>query len=71
MLGPVNAGEPPLFVVLNAAPEPIGFRLPDMPEYRRWRRILNTADDDTDAEFSRHAETEAPPRVVLVFEGSA
>ena len=71
VLGPVNAGEPPLFVVLNAAPEPIGFRLPDMPEYRRWRRILNTADDDTDAEFSRHAETEAPPRVVLVFEGSA
>ena len=71
VLGPVNAGEPPLFVVLNAAPEPIGFRLPDMPEYRRWRQILNTADDDTDAEFARHAETEAPPRVVLVFEGSA
>ena len=35
----------PIFIVLNSAPEAIAFTLPKMPEYKTWRRILNTTDD--------------------------
>jgi glycogen operon protein len=72
VLGPVERGQPPVFIVLNAAPEAIKFRLPKMPEYKSWRQLLNTADvKQTAADFPSGSETTAPSRSVLVFSGSA
>ena len=43
VLGPMEQGQAPIFIVLNAAPEEIGFKLPQMPEYKNWQQVLNTA----------------------------
>ena len=65
-------GQAPIFIVLNAAPEAIAFKLPKMAEYNSWQRLLNTADSDqTAADFASGADLEAPPRSVLAFAGSA
>ncbi len=72
MLSPIEAGQRAIFIVLNAAPEPIKYTLPKIPEYGRWQQLLNTADvKQTAAEFHSGNETTAPPRSVLVFSGSA
>jgi isoamylase len=72
VLGPVEQGQPPIFIVLNAAPEEIAFKLPAMPEYKNWQQILNTKDIvQTTAEFVPGAETKAPPRSVLAFTGQS
>ena len=72
MLGPVEQGDPPVFIVLNAAPEEIKFKMPKLPEYSSWQQLLNTADvKQTAADFPSGSETTAPPRSVLVFSGSA
>jgi isoamylase len=72
VLSPIEMGQPPVFFVLNAAPEEIKFALPKLPEYRSWQQLLNTADvKQTAAEFPSGSETTAPPRSVLVFSGSA
>jgi len=72
VLGPCEHGQPPIFIVLNAAPEPIMFNLPKMPEYKSWQRLVNTVDSQqTPADFASGGEVEAPPRSVLVFAGSA
>jgi glycogen operon protein len=43
-----------------------------MPEYRTWRRVLNTADAVQSAvDLSSGAEAKAPPRSVLAFAGAA
>ena len=44
VLGPTEHGQAPIFIVLNAAPEEIAFKLPKMPEYKNWQQVLNTAD---------------------------
>jgi isoamylase len=72
VLGPVEPGGEPLYVVLNAAPEPITFTLPKLPEYSRWTMLLNSA--VVAAEPQVHAsgsDAKAPPRSVLVFAGAA
>ena len=72
VLGPVEHGQAPIFIVLNAAPEAIAFKLPKMPEYNSWQRVVNTADDkQMTPEFASGSEAEAPPRSVLAFAGSA
>ncbi len=72
VLGPNELGQQPVFIVLNAAPEAIQFKLPKMLEYKSWRQLLNTADvKQTAADFPPGSETTAPPRSVLVFSGSA
>lgn len=72
VLGPALPGQAPIFIVLNAAPEPIAFKLPKMPEYASWRQLLNTAQDrQAPADFGAGANAEAPPRSVLAFAGSA
>ena len=72
VLGPAQPGQAPVFIVLNAAPEPIAFKLPKMPEYRSWRQLLNTTDDSqSTTDFAAGADTEAPSRSVLVFSGAA
>ena len=72
VLGPVEQGQAPIFIVLNAAPEAIAFKLPKVPEYKNWQQVLNTADSEqTTAHFASAADAEAPPRSVLAFAGSA
>ncbi len=72
VLGPMEPGHAPIFVVLNAAPEEIAFKLPRMADYKNWQQVLNTAEDkQTTASFVSAADTKAPPRSVLVFAGSA
>jgi isoamylase len=72
VLGPAEKGQAPIFIVLNAAPEAIAFKLPKMPEYKSWEQVLNTADSEqTAASFASGADAEAPPRSVLAFAGSA
>ena len=44
VLGPMEQGQAPIFIVLNAAPEEIAFKLPKMPEYKNWQQVLNTAE---------------------------
>ena len=72
VLGPIEPGQAPILIVLNAAPEAIAFKLPTMPEYRNWQQVLNTADaKQTAAEFASGSELKASPRSVLAFAGSA
>jgi isoamylase len=72
VLGPVEPGQAPIFIVLNAAPETIAFKLPKMPEYNSWQQVLNTEDSQQQvSDFASGSETSAPPRSVLAFAGSA
>src|SRR3954468_10945168 len=71
VLGPMEQGQAPIFIVLNAAPEEIAFKMPEMPEYNNWQQVLNTTENvQADAAFTSGAETKAPPRSVLAFAGS-
>ena len=45
VLGPMEQGHAPIFIVLNAAPEEIAFKFPEMPEYKNWQQVLNTTED--------------------------
>jgi isoamylase len=68
----MEQGQPPIFIVLNAAPEEIAFKLPEMPEYKNWQQVLNTTEAvQSPAGFASGAETSAPPRSVLAFAGAA
>ncbi len=70
VLGPTEHGQQPIFIVLNAAPEAIGFKLPKMPEYKSWQQVLNTTDKQQKAvDFASGSDTTAPPRSVLAFVG--
>jgi isoamylase len=72
VLAPAEHGEAAIFIVLNAAPEPIAFKLPKMPEYQSWERLLDTTRGEQALEsFASGANAEAPPRSVLAFAGSA
>ena len=54
VLGPMEQGQAPIFIVLNAAPEEIAFKLPEMPEYKSWQQVLNTTEDvASDRRFRR------------------
>jgi glycogen operon protein len=72
VLGPMEQGQAAIFIVLNAAPEEIAFKLPRITEYKSWRQVLNTAvNKQTPADFAAGADAKAPPRSVLAFAGSA
>src|ERR1700691_2329665 len=72
VVGPTEPSAAPIFIVLNAAPEAIAFKLPKMPEYKKWQQLLNTADvKQTTKDFASGSEASAPPRSVLTFAGSA
>jgi glycogen operon protein len=69
-LGPLEQGKPPLFIVLNAAPEAIEFLFPTLPECDAWTLQLDTAALQQKAQtFDRGAKQRAPARSVLVFSG--
>jgi isoamylase len=72
VLAPLEQGQPPIFIVLNAAPEEIAFTLPRMTEYKNWQPVLNTTEAaQTSTAFASGSETKAPPRSVLAFAGTA
>jgi glycogen operon protein len=72
VLGPIERGQAPIFIVLNAAPEEIAFKLPKLPEYKAWQQLLNTADVKQGfADVASGSEAKAPPRSVLAFAGLA
>jgi glycogen operon protein len=72
VLAPLQAGEPALYIVLNAVPEAIEFSLPKQPGYRRWNRGLETTTSArVDEEFVSGAPLQAWPRSVLAFAGTA
>jgi glycogen operon protein len=72
VLAPVEPGGEPIYIVLNAAPEPINYTLPRLPEYARWTLLLNSAAATTEpGAYISGAEAKAPPRSVLVFAGAA
>jgi glycogen operon protein len=72
VLGPTEPGGEPIFIVLNAAPEQIAFKLPKLPEYKTWQQLLNTADVKQEVrDFASGSEAKAAPRSVLAFAGSA
>jgi isoamylase len=72
VLGPIAAGQPPLFIVLNAAPEAIEFTLPTVPGTGSWTTILNTAPGGpTGQSLPSGWKSQAPGRSVLAFSGSA
>ena len=72
VLGPVEPGDAPLYIVLNATTETIEFKLPALPEYGRWTVLLETAPEPrTSMEFPSGSTLQAPPRSVLAFSGAA
>jgi glycogen operon protein len=72
VLSPMEPATAPIFIVLNAAPEEIAFKLPKMAEYRSWQQVLNTTEvKQTSADFASGADLKAPPRSVLAFAGTA
>jgi glycogen operon protein len=72
VLGPVEAGAAPLYIVLNAAPETIEFTLPTVTEYKNWTMLLNTAQEEQkEQELSAGAKSHIAGRSVLAFSGVA
>jgi glycogen operon protein len=66
------AGGAPLYIVLNAGPEPIAFKVPQWPRCRGWNQLLDTTvmDGGTPGDMLRVGQmSKAPPRALLVFEG--
>ena len=60
VLGPLEAGKPPLYIVLNAAPEEIEFLLPPLPGVKSWTLLLDTApQSETGQEFPAGAKRTA------------
>jgi glycogen operon protein len=71
VMGPLEPGQAAIFIVLNAAPEEIAFRLPKMTAYKSWLQILNTTDTKLNtADFLPGSDSKAPPRSVLAFAGA-
>jgi glycogen operon protein len=72
VLGPLEKGQPPLYVVLNGSPATIDFVLPTVPDCNRWTSLLNTAAAEQEQqEFKPGAKSQAPARSVLMFSGAA
>jgi len=70
VLSSAEQGQPPIFIVLNAAPEEIAFKLPKMGGYKNWRQVLNTTEaKQLITEFASGADTRAPPNSVVAFIG--
>jgi glycogen operon protein len=71
VMGPMEPGSAAIFIVLNAAPEEIAFKLPKLTEYKSWQQILNTTDAKLNTvDFLPGSDSKAPPRSVLAFAGA-
>jgi glycogen operon protein len=66
------SGGAPLYIVLNATPEPIEFKAPPWPGCRGWKSLIDTTTADGvaggDTLEAGHM-SKAPPRSILVLEG--
>jgi len=72
VLGALEPHDPPLYIVLNAAPQTVEFLFPNLLECARWILQLNTAAPErNDQAFDRGAKWQAPARSVMVFAGAA
>ncbi|WP_315799478.1 glycogen debranching protein GlgX [Bradyrhizobium sp. SZCCHNR1002] len=70
VLAPVEQEQAPIFIVLNAAPEEIGFKLPKLAETKIWQQVLNTAEaQQKPIDFASGTDLKAPPRSVLAYAG--
>lgn len=70
VLGPLESGQPALYVVLNAAPEAIEFTLPRLEQYRKWDLILDTGHHSPHKPGLHPAsKMKAAPRSVIAFSG--
>jgi glycogen operon protein len=68
-LGALAPDEPVLYVVLNASPQTIAFKLPNFQGYRRWVALLNTAERLESLKFLPGAHLHSPGNSVLAFAG--
>ena len=72
VLGPIKRGRQALYVVLNAAPEPIEFRLPEIGGSQRWIVLIHTTENNAEGRTHRSDATmQAPPRCVIAFAGES
>jgi isoamylase len=71
VLAPRKRGQPAVFVVINAAAEPIEVTLPDFPEGSTWTPVLDTTSETLGRRaIAAGAQVTAPARSVLVFSGA-
>jgi glycogen operon protein len=71
VLGPLERGRPPLYVVLNAADHALEFFLPKVVAVQRWSCVFATVlpREARHATLSGH-KCHAPAHSVLVFAGA-
>jgi len=70
LLGPLEPELAPLYVILNAAPHAIAFKLPALAEFRRWELLLDTTHPAGAPIRSAEKFHHAPPRSVVAFAGA-
>ncbi|HMF25132.1 MAG TPA: glycogen debranching protein GlgX [Pseudolabrys sp.] len=70
LLGSPEQELAPLYVILNAAPQAIAFKLPALAEFRRWELLLDTTHPAGAPIRSAEKFHHAPPRCVLAFAGA-
>ena len=70
-LGPVEDSPTTLYIVLNAAPEPIEFNLPGLPGAAHWTALLDTAprQPKIGQRWPAGSILDVAPRSILVFAG--
>jgi isoamylase len=71
LLSAPKRGGSPLYIVLNAAPQVIDFKLPVLAEFPRWDMLLDTTHPSGAPGRSPDRVMQAPARSVLVFAGVA
>jgi isoamylase len=74
VLAPIEPNAVPLFIILNAAAQPIEYLLPEWPGCSVWSCLLATVtagNESGDVKIEVGAGRTAPPRSVSVFAGSS
>jgi glycogen operon protein len=72
VLAPVVAGGEPLFIVLNAAQQPVEFILPEWPDVAAWSVVLDTGENGERVGDGKPGERiAARPLTVTVFAGAS
>jgi glycogen operon protein len=70
VLGPPEAGQSALFIMLNGTAQGIQATFPKLPEYSRWLPVLDTVNKiEVGKEHASGSLFAVPPRSVLVFSG--
>jgi isoamylase len=72
VLGPLERGQPTLYIVLNAAHEAVPITMPRLTECQNWTALINTAREDQVGHLLPADSTlQVPACCVLVFSGAA